>query len=285
MTISNELPLSDGPASNGSSASNSSPALNPDLVGSKTRRILRWVGYGLLSLYLVDIIYILFPPEFTNIVWEYQTMGNVAQLVPALLLAILLIFYGETADRARIERQVLRVISWATILFAVFYFLMIPLTGINSLRINRDNNSQISTQVNQQKLQLEATEEQLDQATEEQLASLVPVPDEAGNLPNAPTTPQEAKEQILTRVGEARRAADDQARQARENLKQNLIKNSLKIAAEALVASFALVYIWRLTAWARRLESYGRRTMATESGPSGESKKGPSFGKRRRRKA
>jgi hypothetical protein len=227
--------------------------------GVRSRRILRWVGYGLLTLYLVDILYVLWPPDFTNVVWEYQTMGDLARLVPALLLSLVFIFYGETTERRQFERQILRLISWAALLFAALYFLMVPLTAINSIRINRENNAQISSQVSQQKQQLAATEAQLEQATPEQLESLVPTPDAAGNLPNAPTTPEEAKEQVLTRVGEAKRAAETQASEARANLKENLIKNSIKITAEAFVAGFALIYIWALTPWARQLESYGRR--------------------------
>ncbi len=285
MTISSGYPLSEEPNFSSDLPKEQPQTGLPAVIGGvKTQRMLRWLGYGLFILYVVDVGYVLFPPEFTNMVWEYQTMGSLAQIVPALLISVLLIFFGETVNRDRIERQTLRVLSWITLVFAVLYFLMIPLTAVNALRINRENNSQISTQVNQQKLQLEATQEQLEQATQEQLASLIPVPDEAGSLPDAPNTPEEARDQILTRVGEARRAADDQAKEAKANLKANLIKNSVKIAAEALVAACALVYVWHLTAWARRLESYGRRTQTAAAGPAQSGPDGPNQGKRRRRR-
>lgn len=260
-----------------------------DLAGFRIRRIMRWVGYGLFILYWVDVAYILYPPEFTNIVWEYQTMGDMVRLVPTLLLSLVLIFYGETADRRKIERRVLQVLSWFILMIAVIYFLMVPLTAVNTARISKQNNEQISTQVNQQKLQLEATQEQLEQSSSAQLETLVPVPDEAGDLPDAPTTPEEAREQILKRLGDARRAADDQAAQARENLRDNLVKNTFKIIVEAAVGAFALVYIWALTKWARKLKFYGRNTEAINVAQQDErkqksSKTGIPFPGKRRKK-
>ena len=250
--------------------SSAEPIAGTDIGSFRIRRIMRWVGYGLFLLYWVDVAYILYPPEFTNIIWEYQIMGDLVRLVPTLLLSLILIFYGETADRRKIERRVLQLLSWFVLVIAVLYFFMVPLTAVNTARISKQNNEQISTQVNQQKLQLEATQEQLEQASAAQLESLVPVPDEAGDLPDAPTSPEEAKEQILTRIGDARRAADSQAAQARENLKDNLIKNTFKIIAEAAIGSFALVYIWALTKWARKLKSYGRNTEAMDAAKQGK---------------
>jgi len=229
-----------------------------ELAGFRIQRIMRWVGYGLFILYWVDVGYILYPPEFTNIVWEYQAMGDLVRLVPTLAISLILIFYGETADRKKIERVLLLLLSWATVLIAVFHLLMVPLTLVNAARISTQNNEQISTQVNQQKRQLEATQEQLEQATPEDLATLIPVPDEQGNLPNAPTTPEEAKTQVITRIGAARQAADTQAQNARENLRDNLLKNTAKIVIEAAIGAGILIYTWALTKWARHRKSYGR---------------------------
>jgi hypothetical protein len=58
-----------------------------------------------------------------------------------------------------------------------------PLTAANTLRIHRFNNEQIRTQVNQQRQQIEATRNQLEQATPEQLQSLVPTPTPRANCP------------------------------------------------------------------------------------------------------
>jgi hypothetical protein len=71
-------------------------------------------------------------------------------------------------------------------------------------------------------------------------------------------------------AGDARRAADDQAAEARENLRKNLVKNTFKIIVEAAIGSFALVYIWALTRWARQLKSYGRNTEAYNAAKQGK---------------
>lgn len=245
-------------------------SLRPDIGGFRIRRIMRWVGYGLFLLYWVDVAYILYPPDFTNIVWEYQAMGDLVRLVPTLLLSLILIFYGETEDRRKIERPVLKILSWSILLIALFHLLMVPLTLVNASRISNQNNQEISTQVNQQKKQLEATRQQLEQASSEQLESLIPVPDERGALPNAPETPEEAKAQVITRLGEARRSAEDQAASARKNLKENLLKNTAKILLEAGIGAFVLTYIWALTKWARQLKSYGRNNQEIQAATDGK---------------
>ena len=139
--------------------------------------IFRSIGYGLLGLSFVDLLYVLLPPDFTNPVWEYQTIGDLVRLIPVPLLALILVFYGEAIARKRLEKRILWTLSWLTLVIAIIFFLLVPLTISDSIRIGRFNNEQISNQVNQQKLQLDATRQQLEKATPEQLQSLVPAPD------------------------------------------------------------------------------------------------------------
>ncbi|MDX2215604.1 MAG: HpsJ family protein [Oculatellaceae cyanobacterium bins.114] len=216
--------------------------------------IFRSIGYGLLGLSFVDLLYVLLPPDFTNPVWEYQTIGDLVRLIPVPLLALLLVFYGESITRKTIEHRVLWLLSWLTLLIGIIFFLLIPLTITDTVRISRFNNEQISNQVNQQKLQLDATRQQLEQATPEQLQSLIPAPDENGNLPDAPATPDQAKSQVLANLQQAQEQAESQATQARNNLRQNLLKNTLKLTVELLIGGFTYLYLWSVTRWARHFK-------------------------------
>jgi hypothetical protein len=222
----------------------------------QTVLILRTVGYGLLLLSSIDLIYVIVPPDLTNPVWEYQTVGDLVKLIPVPLLAFMLVFQGDTIARSRLERHALRLISWVMLIIGIFLLLLIPLTIADALRINQFNNDQISIQVNQQQQQLEATKSQLQRATPDQLQNLVPVPDRNGKLPDAPKSPEEAKTQILKNIARAKDQANTQAIAARANLRRNLLKNTFKLAIESLIGGVIFIYIWSITAWARNFASY-----------------------------
>lgn len=227
-------------------------SVNPQRTLLMSRRI----GYSLLALCFVDLAYVLIPPEFTNPVWEYQTVGDLIKLVPVPLLALMLIFYGETILRSNLERFALRILSWITLIIGIVLLLLIPLVVTDAARINRFNNNQISTQVSQQTVQLDETKQQLERATPAQLQSLVPVPDQSGNLPDLPKTPEQAKIQILNNIDRAAKQAQSQAEQARSNVRRNLFKNTIKLTLESFIAGFSFIYIWVKTDWARRASSY-----------------------------
>jgi hypothetical protein len=229
----------------------------------KTLQILRSIGYGLLLLSLIDLLYVIFPPEFTKPIWEYQTIGDLVRLIPVPMIAFMLVFYGESFGRKKVERPIVAILSWSTLIFGVFCLLMIPLTVVNTLRIAQYNNDQINTQVTQQKTQLNNTKNQLDQATPEQLLSLIPVPAEKADSPsNTPKTSGEAKAQVLDNIQKAQKKADEQALDARKNVQQNLIKNSSKIILESLVGGCLFLYTWLVTNWARRRQAEVYETVA-----------------------
>lgn len=249
----------------------------------KTLPVLRSIGYGLLSISFVDLLYILLPLNLTNPVWEYRITGDLIRLVPVPMLAFILVFYGETAARRRLERPILRTLSWSTLLFGVVLLLMIPLTVINTMRISSYNNDQISTQIRQQKLQLDNTRSQLEKADSSQLQNLIPIPDQkTGNLPNAPKNPEEAKAQILSNLQKARETAENQATEARKNVKENLTKNSIKLILEALIAGCLFLYTWYVTGWARRRFANAYEDKAQELDPTIAKKLPPSRRRRRR---
>jgi len=219
-------------------------------------RLARVAGYGLLLMSFVDFLYVLIPPDLMDPVWEYQFTGDLVKLIPVPLLALVLVFWGEASDRQKAERSLLQFLSWLTLLFSVVLFLLIPLTLANTIRIHRYNNEQINTQVTQQQQQIDATRSQLERATPEQLQQLVPVPDENGQLPQAPDSPEQAKAQILDGLTKSREQATSQAQQARANVRQNLIKNTLKLTIESLIGSLLFFYTWLVTRWARHPKSY-----------------------------
>ncbi|MFQ4138579.1 HpsJ family protein [Nodosilinea sp. PGN35] len=219
-------------------------------------RLARVVGYGLLLISFIDFLYVLIPAKFMDPVWEYQFVGDLIRLVPVPLLALVLVFGGDGTERQPIEWPLLKFFSWLTLVLSIILFLLIPLTVANTLRIHQFNNEQIDTQMNQQRQQLDANLAELQQATPQQLQSLL-------SSANTALSPEDARAQILENVNKAKDQADTRADQARANVKQNLIKNSLKLVSESFLGSFLFLYAWLISGWARR----GEGVLTTDNRP------------------
>src|SRR6476469_8023934 len=100
---------------------NNSDYFMNDLQGEQGFSIyrLRWIGYGLLILSVLDAIAVLIPANFGNRLWELQTIGAVVERVPVPLLAMALIFFGEGYDRRGLEDVFLKGVSAARSTFSV----------------------------------------------------------------------------------------------------------------------------------------------------------------------
>ena len=211
---------------------------------------LRWIGYGLLILSLLDTIAVLIPANFGNRVWELQTIGAVVERVPVPLLAMALIFFGEGYDRKRLEDIFLKVLSWVCLLLALVFLLMLPLGIFGTIFVNNQNDKQITTQANQQLAQLQQVEERLNKGSPEDLKNL------AGELTRlgvqADTkNPQELKTQILARITPAKERLQAQSTAVQSNQRLGLLKNAVKWLLGALISSVLFFTIWRGTDWAR----------------------------------
>ncbi|MBE9184027.1 hypothetical protein IQ270_04630 [Microcoleus sp. LEGE 07076] len=211
---------------------------------------LRWIGYGLLILSLLDTIAVLIPANFGNRVWELQTIGAVVERVPVPLLAMALIFFGEGYDRTGLEDVFLKVLSWVCLLLALIFLLMLPLGIFGTIYVNNQNNKQITTQANQQLAQLQQVEERLNKGSPEDLRNL------AGELTRlgvqADTqNPQELKNQILSRITPAKERLQTQSAAVQSNQRTGLFKNAVKWLLGALISSVLFFTIWRGTDWAR----------------------------------
>ena len=104
--------------------------------------LARKLGYGLLIVSIIDFIFLLIPPQFLNPVWEYKVIGDIVKLVPLPMFALLLIFVGERTNRKQIEKLPLKILSWFSLVIAIFFFLLLPLIITDYVRIDQFNNAQ-----------------------------------------------------------------------------------------------------------------------------------------------
>jgi hypothetical protein len=210
--------------------------------------IIRLLGYGLLALALFDIIEMFVPPNFMNPAWEFQTIGSLVERVPVPLIGFVLIFFGERYARTKWEIPILNVLSWITLLFGILFIFLIPLGIINTVRLNNQSIAQIRTLSTQQISRAEALEKQLSQVTPEQIDKFFK--SQGRSLEGK--SPEEAKDQFLSQVSQAKEQIKTQA-QATQSLRGfNLIKSSAKWNLGALVAGALFITLWKATGWARQ---------------------------------
>ena len=191
--------------------------------------ILRLVGYGLLLMALVDLLFLLVPPQLMNPLWEFQTMGAIVERIPVTLLALVLIYYGERSDRAPIEAILLKVLSWFCLLAAVCLMLMIPLNISNSFRIYNQHNASANAQFVTQKDNIQQFKEQLEAAgsKDEIGAILQQQAKQKVNIPDSVNT-QKLKTDIIANLQSNQDNITDQAEAFRAQKKTLLLKKCLK---------------------------------------------------------
>lgn len=208
--------------------------------------VFRTVGYGLLVLALFDLIATLVPIRLTNALWLFETMGAIVERVTIPLLGLVLVFFGEEKFRSSIEQKLLKALRWLCLLVGVLFLLLIPLGLVSTLQVRGIYKVQTNNQFNQQKVQIERIERQLNQMKDQDLENFIK--NQGRTLDGQ--TPQQAKEQFLTKINKDKQQLRLQFEQAVANRYLALIKNSIKWNLGALVAGVLFIYIWYLTRWA-----------------------------------
>lgn len=214
--------------------------------------ILRLVGYGLLIMALVDILFLLIPPQLMNPLWEFQTMGAIVERIPVTLLGIVLVYYGERSDRAPVERFILKWLSWLSLAAAILLFLMIPLSITDSFRIYYQQNAGVNAQIVSQIDTIQAFKDELNTANSvaEIKVILQKQANQKVNIPQSVNT-QKLKTDIFKSLEENQANLRNQVQSFRDQKRSNLLKNCLKWNLGAIIASILFFLIWKSTLWAR----------------------------------
>jgi len=211
---------------------------------------LRWVGYGLLFLALLDTISIVFPPRLTDPTWEIQAIGSLVERVPVPLLGFALVFFTGSETYSKAEKALLAFLSWLCLLIGLAFFLLIPLGISDFFRVSQQTNTQIQAQSSQQIARLDQVQQQVNQATATELQNLT---SRLNRQPTAPAPqPQALKQQLLSQLNKAKARVKAEAQATQTARRNSLLKNVVKWLLGALVAGTLFIYIWKITAWARR---------------------------------
>lgn len=218
--------------------------------------VLHWCGYGFLLLAAFDILQSLIPLGFTNPLWEMATMSNLVERVPIPILGFLLVFWGEDEERKIWEERILQVFPWLCLIFSIVFFLMLPLTVINTMRINQANTLQVDQKLQQEERQIEQLESQVNQVNLEQLRAIATQLKSVGivSMEVNITQPQpQLKADILAQIAKAKIQMPERASALKNNQRFDLFKKSLKLFLGALISSVLYFQIWRSSSWIKEL--------------------------------
>lgn len=210
-----------------------------NLLQSSSR--FRLIGYGLLVLALFDFIYILVPPQLMNPTWEFQTIGTLVERAPVSLLALMLVFSGETKFRKKWELTLLKVLSWGSLVLGVLFLLLMPLLVIDSSRLETQINAQINSQVTQRVSVLQQIEQKVSQGTAKDLNDVVSSLNQgrAVNIKN----PQEMKTKLLSEITKSKKTFKSQIEAVGDKQRLDLLKKSAKWFGGVLIAGILFIYM------------------------------------------
>ncbi len=210
--------------------------------------IVRAVGYGLIILTVLDWVSMLTPLNLMNPVWEFQTFGQIVERVPVPLIGLAMAFWGGFINRRRGEVGFLKLLSLLTLFLALVFYLLIPLMIANTMRLDKQNTTQIDNALKQQIAQVENFEQKIAQANREQINQLLRT---QGINPSDKSLPQ-IKDELRSRVFQSKEQIKNQAQFTRNSRRMNLLKSSIKWNVGAVVAGTLFMYLWKATAWVRK---------------------------------
>ena len=138
--------------------------------------------------------------------------------------------------------RIFKFLSSASLVVGVLFLLLIPLSISSALRIEQQNNSQLSqktTQIQQLKQELNAA------TTPTQITQVL-----TRLNPQAATAkiadPQAVKRQVLEKLAQAEQISKQQAAQQANN-SFSLLKNAVKLVLGSLVSGTVFLIVWRKT--------------------------------------
>jgi hypothetical protein len=239
----------------------------------KSLQSIRLVGYILFVLSVIDTIATFIPPAFTNPNWEFQVTGRLVDAVAVPLIALVMIFFAEQSDRAKIEKKILRILSWTCLGLGIIHFALLPLGLANTWRVNNRNNVQVGASLSQQLTVLQNTEAKLNQTNSEaELQKIIKELVQANpNQTPATVEPKVVKERMLGEITSTKQRLQASADMTKLTAFQNLVKASVKLNIGTLAAAIAYFYLWKFTAWAR-VSVKGKTRNKSRSSRSGRHK-------------
>lgn len=210
--------------------------------------LLPVIGYALAFVSLGDYLYIIFPLQLQDPVWELQTIAALVEQSWGFLIALALIFsryFTDNQDDVRaIELWLLKFIRWLVLAMAIIFILSTPLIVSDTSRLYRSINQQFSQEDRRKLDQIANVYTKVDQVSD--LNQIIALGRSIGLDPatfkNTPFV--EIKKEVKTRLTAIKANIENQAQAIQKAQSKKLIKNSFRTLYSGLVISFTFIFIW-----------------------------------------
>lgn len=230
--------------------------------------ILRWTGYSLLIFAAIDLLVVIYPPDFLNPSWEFRTIGQIVERVPVPLIGFGFAFLGDPNDWKLPERLLLKVLSFLSLAIAAAFFFMVPLGIVDTVRLNNQLKEGISTRVEQGIVQLDQVEDAIGQVEDENLGQLA----RRFRLEDlADDNPQEIRSELLGRVDQAKLRLERQANISRSQQRRTLLENAFKWNTGAFLSCLMFAFIFVKTDRIRQLPINPKKKKKKAAAPDAQS--------------
>ena len=217
--------------------------------------LLRFIGYGLLILSIIDLIDTFVPLRLMDPLWQFQTFGQLVERVPVPLIGLSLVFYGARNRRTKWEKSLLNILSWGALLAGIGYIILVPLGLFSTLQIDRSGDNQFKQQIAQGMTQIESIKSQLKEVkTEAQMQALLNsiqgLPPEIKEFQQL----EDSKQKLTAFITKGADGLMNQLKQTYFERRLQLLKESVKWNLGSLVSGVLFMGIWQMTKWARSIK-------------------------------
>ncbi len=222
-------------------------------------QLLRWVGFGLLALYIVNVIAIFLPLRFLDPVWELQAIGQLVETTPVVLIGFAMVLHGNQYIRSKRSLTVVKVLSWLALSLGIIMFLLIPLCFVDASRIQAQNQQQVQLALVQRLEQVQTVQDQIQSTTAvDQLSGLI---QQFNNqYPNLKIDTSQSlpslKQELNNLAQRARTNIKEQSQNTLNTQNKALLQGGFKWCAGLLISSVWLISLWRASHWARKRKAH-----------------------------
>lgn len=226
-----------------------------ELAQERASYVRYYIGYGLLLWTLIHILWLLIPPRLTNIIWELSIMEKLAgEMIFPLFVSMGLIFYGQQEVIKLFELSLLKWVSWLCLLLAIVYFLIIPWSIANTVRLYYQKRIEIISQNTQLSVVQEFREKINSAKTEAEIKEIIIKDFPNAKVPQKIANIEQYKKNIVNNFIQLDENFKKQIKAQEARLKSTikfLIKDLAKLILSSFLASFVFFSIWTFTDWAR----------------------------------
>ncbi|MEL6581812.1 MAG: HpsJ family protein [Cyanobacteria bacterium J06621_12] len=213
---------------------------------------LRVIGYGLISLWLLDILSVFHPLKPFDPMWGMQILGQLVERVGVLLIGLGLILTGDVQRRRKWELPLLKIIIRMILVTAIAYFCLIPLGIGNTVRIANLTKNQVTAEAQTEINRLTAYRPEI--AASSNVAELQQFVNRFGDRPegsnaNTQSTLKDLKQQANSLLSSKTKEIRVQAELVSKQRNKSLIKRSLKWNIGAILSGFFLLLLWGNNGW------------------------------------